>query len=60
MPEVTRIEARYVVRSRLASLLQDFFGEPSNYSVKSQGDLIEITAPRKLTEAEIEDVTHTE
>jgi hypothetical protein len=34
MTEITRIEARYVVRSRLANLLQKLFGDPINYTVK--------------------------
>jgi len=68
MTEVTRLEARYVVRSKLESLLQELFGDQTNYSVKvstargqldhsmitadvpqSQGDVMEITAPRTLT-----------
>jgi len=67
MTEVTRLEARYVVRSKLESLLQELFGGQTNYSVKvstaslispmviadvpqSQGDVMEVTAPRTLTE----------
>ncbi|KAI1631180.1 hypothetical protein F4809DRAFT_633470 [Biscogniauxia mediterranea] len=55
MTEVTRLEARYVLRSKLANLLQQLFGEDSY--VKIQGDMIQVTAPRTLTEEEIRSVT---
>ncbi|KAI1497172.1 hypothetical protein F5X99DRAFT_30233 [Biscogniauxia marginata] len=55
MAELTRLSARYVIRSELQSLLQRLFG--SDYNVKSEGDVIEVSAPRKLTEAEIDSVT---
>jgi hypothetical protein len=66
MAEATRLEARYVDRAKLDSLLRMVFRDSSNYSVKvyaatdlgikitdvsqSQGDMIEVTAPRRLTE----------
>ena len=34
MTEVTRLEARYVVRSKLEDLLQTLFGNSTNYTVK--------------------------
>lgn len=34
MAAITRLEARYVEKSKLESLLQRLFGDPPNYSVK--------------------------
>ncbi|KAI1488644.1 hypothetical protein F5X96DRAFT_644493 [Biscogniauxia mediterranea] len=51
MTEVTRLETRYISRSKLVKLLQQLFGEDSY--VKIQGDVIEVKAPRTLTEEEI-------
>ncbi|OTB07424.1 hypothetical protein M426DRAFT_318109 [Hypoxylon sp. CI-4A] len=59
MAELTHLEARYVVRSKLDSLLRQLFGD-SNYSVHSQSDTIEVSAPRKLSKGEIDSVTATQ
>ncbi|KAI6088294.1 hypothetical protein F4821DRAFT_92828 [Hypoxylon rubiginosum] len=58
MAELTHLTERYVDKYELDSLLQRLFGD-SNYNVKSQGDTIEVSAPRKLTKAEIDSVTTT-
>ncbi|KAI1323144.1 hypothetical protein F5Y16DRAFT_352770 [Xylariaceae sp. FL0255] len=49
--EVTQLEAQYVDQSKLRALLEDIFG--GNYRVKSQDDVMEITAERKLTSRSI-------
>ncbi|RSL59341.1 hypothetical protein CEP54_007269 [Fusarium duplospermum] len=51
----TRLEARYIDRDKLDTLLRKEFG--SGYGVEAQGDVIEITASRQLTEAEVKSVT---
>ncbi|RSL90264.1 hypothetical protein CEP52_014632 [Fusarium oligoseptatum] len=44
----TRLEARYIDRDKLDTLLRKEFG--SGYGVEAQGDVIEINASRQLTE----------
>ncbi|RSL94860.1 hypothetical protein CDV31_014148 [Fusarium ambrosium] len=51
----TRLEARYIDRDKLDTLLRKEFG--SDYGVEAQGDVIEINASRQLTEAEVQSVT---
>ncbi|KAL2038547.1 hypothetical protein N7G274_008594 [Stereocaulon virgatum] len=58
MPAYTILEARYVLRAKLDTLLRREFG--SDYNVKIAGDQIEVTAPRKLSQVEIDGVTWTE
>ncbi|KAH8885910.1 hypothetical protein GQ53DRAFT_750950 [Thozetella sp. PMI_491] len=53
MSDTTYVEARYVIPEKLEKLLKELFGSTSNYSLETQGDNMEITAPRALTEAEI-------
>ncbi|KAI3322016.1 hypothetical protein HD806DRAFT_134425 [Xylariaceae sp. AK1471] len=55
MAAITRLEERYVKKSALDQLLRSEFG--SNFEVQQQGGYIEITAARKLTDKEIQDVT---
>ncbi|KAK4182690.1 hypothetical protein QBC35DRAFT_457036 [Podospora australis] len=57
MASVTYIEAKYLYFDMLVTLLETLFGAPSNYRVKMQGDLVEVTAPRGLTDEEISSVT---
>ncbi|KAI1178095.1 hypothetical protein F4777DRAFT_539419 [Nemania sp. FL0916] len=54
MAQITRLEATYVIKSKLDSLLERLFG--SNYEVQQQGDVIEVTAPRKLSDGEIDSI----
>ncbi|KAI1284235.1 hypothetical protein F5Y07DRAFT_349142 [Xylaria sp. FL0933] len=55
MTEITRLEAQYIDKSKLETLLKDQFG--TQYHVKCQDDVIEVTAERKLSDSEIDSVT---
>ncbi|EWG54257.1 hypothetical protein FVEG_17287 [Fusarium verticillioides 7600] len=54
--EITRLEAQYVNKSNLESLLQSLFG--STYEVNEGRGIIEVTAARQLTRDEIKSVTN--
>jgi hypothetical protein len=58
MAVTTTLESKYVVLARLYTFLNAQF--PGQYSVKIDGDFVEISAPRLLTQAEIDSVTDTE
>ncbi|KAH8896842.1 hypothetical protein GQ53DRAFT_819098 [Thozetella sp. PMI_491] len=47
---MTRLEARYFSALKLVALLEKEFGDSKKYSVEIEGDVIEITAPRELTQ----------
>ncbi|KAI1119940.1 hypothetical protein F5Y10DRAFT_259343 [Nemania abortiva] len=55
MAVTTRLEERYVVKSKLDDLLRSLFG--TNFSVAQQGGHIEVTADRELSDDEKQSVT---
>ncbi|KAI1806719.1 hypothetical protein F4811DRAFT_122096 [Daldinia bambusicola] len=50
MSESTQLEEKYVDSKKLDDLLQNLFG--NNYTVKVQGDIIEVVASRQLTDVQ--------